>query len=268
MRVAVLCPLLTLLALCNACASGGLNPSDGSVTPLDQAPPGDGLDRDVPASPDLRPDPDHGAGGDLPWTPDKTVPPPDKAVPKPDAGPSGPVAPFTLDFEQNNGGLGATKDWEWGKLAFSAGVNCDGTPTPPPAPHSGTHCWGTKLNDCYSPLGNAANSCSNQNLADDSVLTLTFSIPAAWTDAYLSYWEWTDYFLTYDWSEVYVQGKITRQDCSAAYTKPVSWVRRVLNLKQQVGKQVTVEFHFMATTVVQYAGWYLDDIAVTQAPPP
>ena len=42
----------------------------------------------------------------------------------------------------------------------------------------------------------------------------------------------------------------------------------VINLKQQIGKKVTVEFHFMATTVVQYAGWYIDNLAVTDKAPP
>jgi hypothetical protein len=202
-----------------------------------------------------------------PPPPDQSPPPPDQGPPPPDTGPTGLTAPFFLDFEKDNGGLVGNKDWEWGQLAFKAGTNCDGTPTPPTAALSGTRVWGTKLNDCYSPLGNASSACANASKTDDSVLTLSFTIPASLTDAYLVYWEWTDYFLNFDWSEVYVQGTVTRQHCTGGYTKPTNWVRRVLNLKQQIGKKVTVEFHFMATTVVQYAGWYIDNLSVTDKAP-
>ena len=39
----------------------------------------------------------------------------------------------------------------------------------------------------------------------------------------------------------------------------------MLNLDKQIGKKVTIEFHFMATHVVNYSGWYLDDISASES---
>jgi len=255
------------------CASGEAKPSDGApagdlalldLAVLQDAPPADVL------PPDLTWPSEGTSGPDAPPLPDLTQPsdvaPPPDVTPKPDSGPVVPKAPFTLDFEQTNGGLTGTKDWEWGKIAFQAGANCSGsTPDPPTAGHSGTGMWGTKLNDCYSPLGNADYSCSNDDTTDDSVLTLTFQLPPSFTTANLTYWEWTDFFLSYDWSEVYVNGQVAAQQCSGSTT--AAWTKRVINLDSLIGQTVTVEFHFMATTVVQYAGWYIDDLSVSQLPP-
>ena len=256
------------------CASGEAKPTDaaaGDAAVLDH-----GVLEDAPPLPDgptladlaqlqeAAPGPD--------WTPVPDITPPADLAPVPDvkppadSGPVVPTAPFTLDFEQSNGGLTGTKDWEWGKIAFQAGANCSGsTPDPPTAGHSGTGMWGTKLNDCYSPLGNADYSCSNADTTDDSVLTLKFQLPQSFTTANLAYWEWTDYFLSYDWTEVYVNGQVALQHCSGSAT--AAWTKRVINLDSFIGKTVTVELHFMATTVVQYAGWYIDDISVSQLPP-
>jgi hypothetical protein len=177
--------------------------------------------------------------------------------------PSTLVAPFFVDFETDNGQLGGTRDWEWGQLSFSAGANCDTTTYyPPTAAHSGTGMWGTKLNDCYSPLDNAKEACSNSDTEDDSVLTLMVQLPANLPNPRLTFWEWADYFLTFDWTEIRIDGVVVQQSCTGSLPAPPKWEKRSIDLKAYVGKTITVDFHFMASSVVNHAGWYIDDMAV------
>lgn len=222
---------------------GPVTPKDGPVTPKD------------------------GTTGDGPVGPQDKGPVPDK--------PFGGVlqAPFKLTFESDNGGLTGTRDWEWGSVSFKAGSNCDGTSqNPPKAGQSGTKMWGTKLSDCYSPLDNAessgtAGACNNKTTSDDSVLTLKVSIPS-WTYASLVFYEWADINFPYDWYEIRVNGTVMPAK-SPYYSAgcrtsagAFSWVKQRVVLDSYVGQTVTITFHFMATSVSQRAGWYLDDIAV------
>jgi hypothetical protein len=174
------------------------------------------------------------------------------------------TAPFTWDFETDCKGLGATGDWECGKLSWSPGPNCTGSETPPMAGHSGLGMWGTKLNDCYSPLNNAATPCLNTDPFDDSTLSFKVSIPASWTSAELTYFSWDDYFLSYDWTEVRIDGTPVKQTCkSGAVPDPPVWTKNTVDLTPYLGKSITVEFHFMASDSTNLAGWYLDDLSVT-----
>jgi len=177
------------------------------------------------------------------------------------------TAPFFLDFEQDDGRLVGTRDWEWGQIDFqpSTGPNapCDNASyTPPTAGHSGTGMWGTKLNDCYSPLDNAKSPCSNENLIDDSVLAFKVKIPATLPNPRLTYWEWSDYFLDFDWTEVRVDNDVVQQVCSGSLTTPPTWEKRSIDLKSYTGATVEITFHFMASSVINYSGWYIDDLAV------
>jgi hypothetical protein len=189
---------------------------------------------------------------------------PDSKPPTPDTGPK---ILFSYDFEASCNSLVATKDWQCGaysKATFKNGTNCSSGIAPPPACHSGTHCWGTVLLDCYNPLDNAANACSNTDTTDDSILRLQFLIPSTYKSAKLEFWEWTDYFLPFDWAEVRANSTVLYQDCVRDYSAPTAWVKRTLSLNSYIGKQVTLEFHFMATSIVNYSGWYLDDISVSE----
>lgn len=258
-------PLVMWLFLAG-CASGQLDPPDGIL--IDLAPPHeaapDGLDGSVDVgsfdgSPLDAPRPDL-AMPDL--APPDQAPPPDLPS-TPDSGPLLPTAPFTLTFETSVGGLTGTRDWEWGKIAFVAGPNCDSTPKPPTAGHSGTGMWGTKLNDCYSPLGNASSTCSNSDTTDDSILSFKVKIPSNWTSASMTFWEWFDLFLTFDWGEIRVDGVAVNQNCTGSKAVPVVWTQKTINMTPYIGKTVTVAFHMMATSVIQYAGWYIDDLSIT-----
>jgi hypothetical protein len=174
------------------------------------------------------------------------------------------VPPLTLDFETSNGGLKGTKDWEWGKIGTWAPTsNCDSTTTVHPTKgNSGTGVWATKLNDCYSPLGNASSSCTNASITDDSILSFKVKIPGTWTKATLTFYQWYDLFLTFDWSEIRIDGKVAVQTCTGSTPTP-AWAKRTLDLSSYAGKIIEVTFHMMATSVVQYAGWYIDDLSIS-----
>lgn len=175
------------------------------------------------------------------------------------------TAPFAWDFESDCKGLAATEDWECGKLAFKAGPNCDGSETPPSGGHAGgTGMWGTKLNDCYSPLGNNDSACSAVDTTDDSVLSFKVTIPAGWTSAELSYWSYLDVMVGFDWGELRIDGTPVKQLCkSGDAPEPAAWVQEKVSLTPYIGKTITVAFHFSASSVVNYSGWYLDDLAVS-----
>jgi hypothetical protein len=262
-RIRIRAALVAALAL-GGCALGELHVEGGSR---------DRRHADRPSAPDLTP-PDHAPGaadlgrdaGPPPDTrPPDTRPPdsvqPDK--PKPDSKPPLQVL-FAYDFESSGAGLVASKDWQWGKLAFKAGAGCSSGIAAPKSCHSGSGCWGTVLNDCYNPLGNAADACANASTADDSVLRVDFTIPTSYKSARLAFWEWADYFSPFDWVEIRVNGSVAYQDCKSSYTAPSAWTKRTILLNSYLGKKVSVAFHFMASSVINYAGWYLDDLSVEE----
>ena len=205
--------------------------------------------------------------------PDKGKPdqaPPIKDMQQPDKGSGVRAAPFTLNFDTDNGNLKGTKDWEWGKIAFVKGTNCVSDPAAPKSGHSGMGMWGTKLNDCHNPLSNnetSGASCSNKNPNDDSILSFKASIPATFKYASLIFYHWTDVFYPYDWHEVRVieggQAKVLRQyGCKSSHTKPTAWAYQSIFLDPYIGKTITIQFHFMASGGVNHAGWYIDDVSI------
>ncbi|HOC42238.1 MAG TPA: hypothetical protein PKJ99_04385 [Thermoanaerobaculales bacterium] len=187
-----------------------------------------------------------------------------KATAAPAGAPAAPEAiVYFSDFEADNGGLIGTLDWQWGVYAW-VGSTCGTTQHNPTAPYSGTHMWGTVLNDCYTGYGNNGGyaTCTNTNPADDSILTLSVDLTGL-PDATLTWWEWYDLFSNWDWAEVYANGTQVFPHCESSYTAPTAWVQQTVNLTPFVGGVVTIEFHMMASTVVNYTGWYLDDVSVT-----
>lgn len=184
-----------------------------------------------------------------------------------------PASGLTLDFEANGGGFAAKGDWEWGKLAWTGGAACTST-TPTPPPNNQGHVptqsgmWGTVLNTCYTALGNNQGSSSacttdSSDKSDDSVLTFNLTLPSGWTSAELKYWEFADINTYFDWGEVYVNGTVDAgtKICSGSSAK--AWQQRTINLTPYIGQTVNIAYHFMASTVVEVAGWYIDELTVT-----
>lgn len=181
------------------------------------------------------------------------------------------VAPFTENFDTHNGGLVGNKDWEWStSYAFKPSSACDGTQVPPSKPKSGTGMWGTKLNDCYTARGNNSTSngttCTNTVPSDDSILSFKVSIPSTFTHSSLEFYEWLDINYYFDWNEIRVDDgttvKVVEQYCKSGYTKPTAWTSQWVDLDPYIGKTVTISFHFMASSISNMAGWYIDDLEV------
>jgi len=173
---------------------------------------------------------------------------------------------YFSDFESDNGGMTGTLDWEWGAYSW-VGDGCHGTShVQPPAAHSGTRMWGTILNTCYSNLGNnnGYDTCVNGSKNDDSILSFTVDLTEI-ERAQLIWWEWNDLFGPWDWAEVYANDVVVFQKCGISWVAPTSWVKQVVDLSPFTGGSVTIEFHMMASTVVNYSGWYIDDVEVREA---
>jgi len=192
--------------------------------------------------------------------------------------PSSPAVPrepdvtvFFSDFEADNGGLSGSLDWEWGTAYSWSAAGCDSTPAPPAAPYSGAGMWGTVLNTCYNNLGNnqgsGSGSCNNTNPADDSILSLTVDL-SGYTAATVTWYEWLDVYSYFDWTEVRVNDVSIWTYCPSSYIAPTAWVQHSHDLTPFVGGVVTIEWHFMSSTVVNRAGWYIDDVLVDGTPVP
>ncbi len=182
------------------------------------------------------------------------------------------VTVFFSNFDTDNGGLTGTLDWGWAASYAWSGASCDGVNSPPAAPYSGTGMWGTVLNDCYSNLGNNAGysssgACNNTTPADDSILALSVDL-TGYTAATLTWYEWYDLFSYWDWAEVRVNGASVFMHCETTYVAPTAWVLRTVDLTPYVGGVVTIEWHMMASTVVNRAGYYVDDVLVDGTPVP
>jgi len=179
---------------------------------------------------------------------------------------SGGAVIYFSDFESDNGGMTGTLDWEWGVYSW-VGDNCyNENNVPPPSAHSGTGMWGTKLNQCYSDLGNNSgfDTCVNGNTDDDSILSFTVDLTEI-AGAQLIWWEWYDLYGTWDWAEVYANDEVVFQKCGVGWVAPTSWVKQVVDLTPFAGGVVTIEFHMMASSVVNFSGWFIDDVEVREA---
>jgi hypothetical protein len=152
------------------------------------------------------------------------------------------------DFEADDGGFVGTGGWEWGTNYNYTGAGCDGVNYPPSAPFSGVGMWATVLNGCYPNSG--------------AFSTLSFSADlSGQSSAILQWWDWYDVFETFDYGEVRVNGALV-YDRATSYVIPTAWEQHQVDLTPYVGGMANIEFRMFATTVVNRAGWYIDDVLV------
>ncbi|HOY85777.1 MAG TPA: carboxypeptidase regulatory-like domain-containing protein, partial [Candidatus Syntrophosphaera sp.] len=171
------------------------------------------------------------------------------------------AAPPYDDFEMDDGGWVPTAswdpigDWEWSNtydIANWAPTYTGTNVIPPPNCYSGTGMWGTKINTNYT------------NSGGDNNLTKTFNL-AGFTAPQLRFWSWENVFGNFDYCQVLVNGAIVWGP-SWLYTNTV-WTERVVDLSAYAGMaNVEITFQMHATTVVNYAGWYIDDVYVGNPP--
>jgi|GEM_PF-1025105 len=170
------------------------------------------------------------------------------------AGP--PATVFFDDFESGAGGWthgGAHDEWECGWP--SAG---------PAWPHSGSHCWGTDLDDLY------------ENEADNWLASPPIDLSGL-CGAQLDFWVWNwvqdeSQGFVYDplWMDITTGGGVYEYLCSCmggVNDDPMipdvgGWTKMVLDLTPYVGDTVQVRFHFESDLEEVQYGAYIDDIHV------
>ncbi len=164
---------------------------------------------------------------------------------------------YAWDFEASGGDFAAAgPDWEWGTATIG-----------PPAAHSGTKLWGTKLAANYSVS-------SNSKLESPAV-----TVPTSAPYATLTFWQWYANELNYDGGNVKIStnGGATVDAAHAetsATTEPPSrrrpafrssrssrepttgnfWHKVTVNLTAYRGQSVKVRFHFGSDGSFQYPG--------------
>ncbi len=172
--------------------------------------------------------------------------------------PDSTVVVYFNDFESGPGGLVVSgyQNWEHGVIGGPwANVICEGTSVPPTGAASGTQGWGTVLNDCYQ----------NSGAASIVGLTVDLSDPT-FTSASLQYQSYYEVFTNFDYIYIEVNGTQVYLNNSTANSQ--GWLSEGVDLTQFLGNPaVNITFHMWATTVVNRAGWYIDDVTVTACRP-
>jgi len=164
--------------------------------------------------------------------------------------PTGPPTEITYDFESNDGGFVPTAtwdpigDWEWTDsydYSLYTGAN-----DPPPNAYSGDGLWATVPHGDYTNAGGS------------SFLSKTIDLSGV-TDAELSFYEWHDVFGNFDWIAVNVNG--VQEWLYDLSTPSTSWQLVTIYLDDYTGS-VEIVFELYASTAVEKAGWYIDNVTI------
>ncbi|MDZ4181922.1 MAG: carboxypeptidase regulatory-like domain-containing protein [Candidatus Cloacimonadaceae bacterium] len=166
------------------------------------------------------------------------------------------------DFEADNGGWVPTSnwadplgDWEWSnEYDIADWVTAPGGSTgtsviPPPAAHSGTGLWATKV------------FTNHTNSGGFSYLTQTFDFTGL-DNPVLRFYNWNNSFGNFDFGQITVNGTLVWGP-QWHTTANINWEETIINLAAYGGMaNVVIQFQHFATTVVNYAGWYIDDVYI------
>jgi hypothetical protein len=167
---------------------------------------------------------------------------------------------YFADFESDDGGWVASAswdpvgDWEWTD-SYDFG-SYSGANTPPPAAYSGDGLWATVPHGDYTNSGGY------------NYLSQTFDF-TGFTNAEISWYNWCDVFYSFDTSKLFVEG-VEKWDWGTS-TPSSDWSFETVDLSAWDGQaSVEIVFELYATTVVEKAGWYIDDVTIgsnlTRAP--
>ena len=165
---------------------------------------------------------------------------------------------YFYNFESNDGGWIKSAswspyigDWEWTNTYNVANYVYGGYPTsekPPLTAYSGTGLWGTKM---YTPYTNAGGFSRLSKIHNFSSLT----------NPTISWRSWEQVFGSFDYCQLRVNGNLVWGP-SWDYAAPL-WRLREVDLSAYSGlPSVNITFEMYATTVVNYAGWYIDDVLI------
>lgn len=158
---------------------------------------------------------------------------------------------YFSSFETGADGFTGTGDWERGIPNGFDGADYGGPE--PVGGHTGDYAFGTVIGGQHNP-----NTVS--------VLSQTFDL-SGWTDVTLTYWEYLESGSnSFDTAETFVNGDLL---LLADGNSGLDWREVNLDLGAYEGmSDVTVEFVFSTTGVVERVGWYIDDVALTGVPAP
>lgn len=161
---------------------------------------------------------------------------------------------FRSSFESGPDGFAGTGDWQLGTPIGVNGTALGGFGGDEPiGGATGDFAWGTIIGGLHSP-------------STTSILSRQFSF-AGFTDVAMSFAEWLDSGgNSFDQAKVFVNG----DEVYFADGGPTNGWRTVnLDLSAYDGlADVTIEFSFITTSVVERVGWYVDDVAITGVPTP
>lgn len=160
-----------------------------------------------------------------------------------------------FDFEEDNGGWVGSGygDWQWTNAYTLTGyTDTDSSvDTPPAAPYSGNGLWGTKVLSSYS------------NSGAWSYLRKTVDM-SGYANPVLKLWHYMNGFNTWDYGLIKVNGTTVWGSSALAVFMP--WQELTVSLAAYQGMaSVEISFEWYATTTVNYAGWYIDDIYIGPA---
>lgn len=165
------------------------------------------------------------------------------------------VTVYATDFETDDGGFveSGGGDWEYGIIpVVITGTNCESaTINSPGGAHSGTKGWGTLLDDCHQNLGAFSSVGFTVDLSDPD-----------FTSAEMEFANWFEVFTSFDYRRITINGVEVYRNDSVAMSN--GWVIQTMDLTPYLGQaSVSIVFDLWATTVVNRAGWYIDDVTVT-----
>ncbi len=162
---------------------------------------------------------------------------------------------YSTDFESDDGGWTATADWDpvgdWahGEYNFS---DYTGGYNPPPAANSGSSLWGTVLHGDYTNAGGTSSLTQRFDFSGHSNVTLEFA-------------NWVEVFYAFDLATVVVNNSVVYERLTS--DPPAAWEVVSVDLSAFDGmSSVDISFDLYATTVVERAGWYVDDIVIAGDP--
>ncbi len=165
---------------------------------------------------------------------------------------SGTEVIYSDDFEADDGGWtpwanwDPVGDWEWTDTYDVSSYA--GSHNPPTVAHSGDGLWGTVLYDDYT------------NSGGETYISKTFDF-SGYSNVNMTFWYWSDLFGTWDYAKLYVNGvEVWYVD-----TQPgTAWEQAAIDLSPwDYMSDVNVTFEVHASTVVNYAGLYIDDFNLT-----
>jgi len=163
---------------------------------------------------------------------------------------------FSTNFDADNGNFvasGANSSWAWGAPSATPG---------PGAPYSAPNVWATNLTGNYNN--------SEESYITSPVIDLSAHAGLAPT---VSFWHWyNSESNSWDWAgvEVSKDGGATWTSAWQKFGTSVSpWTFKALPLDATYAvSNFQFRFHFHSdSSVNSYAGWYIDDVAVTVAEP-